>query len=146
MSKVVVKRDNTRQELNREKIKHRLVRLCSGLDDKFINVGELVDRIFSGVNDGISTEQLDNLMAETCAYMSIFHPDYSKLAGRLKINSLHKFTQQKFSEVAKIMHAYKHPKTGLPAPLLADDVFQISQEVQYSSFLFNLIQFFFIAR
>jgi len=48
---------------------------------------------------GITTGELDNLAAETCAYMTIVHPDYSKLAARLTISNLHKQTCDSFMEV-----------------------------------------------
>ena len=41
---------------------------------------------------GVKTSDLDNLAAETCAYMSVIHPDYSKLAARIAISHLHKTT------------------------------------------------------
>jgi ribonucleotide reductase alpha subunit len=48
----------------------------------------------------VKTEDLDNLAAETCAYMTIIHPDYSKLAARIAISNLHKRTTENFLEVS----------------------------------------------
>jgi len=50
---------------------------------------------------GVTTVDLDNLAAETCAYMTIVHPDYSKLAARIAVSNLHKQTHSDFYEVSK---------------------------------------------
>ena len=40
----------------------------------------------------IKTTDLDNLLAETAAYLNILHPDYGKLAARVSVTKLHKET------------------------------------------------------
>jgi len=50
------------------------------------------------MSSGIRTSELDQLAAETCAYMSLTHPDYSTLAARIVINNLHKETKENFAE------------------------------------------------
>lgn len=55
----------------------------------------------------MTTSDLDNLAAETCAYMNILHPDYSKLAAAIAISNLHKMTNDSYLEVAKAMYHYK---------------------------------------
>lgn len=42
------------------------------------------------MHDGVCTTVLDELAAETCAYMNIIHPHYSLLAARIAVNNLHK--------------------------------------------------------
>jgi ribonucleoside-diphosphate reductase subunit M1 len=71
---------------------------------------------------GVTTADLDNLAAETCAYMNIIHPDYSKLAARILVSNLHKETNESFLEVSKKLRNYTD-KFGRPAPMLAEDVF-----------------------
>lgn len=56
---------------------------------------------------GIPTTILDNLAAETCAYMNLIHPDYSRLAARIAVNNLHKMTSNSFAETIKILYNYK---------------------------------------
>lgn len=73
---------------------------------------------------GVTTAELDNLTAETCAYMNMVHPDYSKLAARIAISNLHKKTASDFLEVSSRLRNYKD-KIGRDAPLLADDVYDI---------------------
>ena len=73
---------------------------------------------------GVTTSELDNLTAETCAYMNIVHPDYSKLAARIAVSNLHKRTSSDFLEVSKKLKNFQD-KQGREAPLLAEDVFNI---------------------
>jgi ribonucleotide reductase alpha subunit len=70
---------------------------------------------------------LDNLAAETCAYMNIIHPDYSKLAARILVSNLHKQTTSDFLEVSKRLKDFKD-KVGRPAPMLADDVYAVIEK------------------
>jgi ribonucleotide reductase alpha subunit len=73
---------------------------------------------------GVSTSEIDNLAAETCAYMSIVHPDYSKLAARIAVSSLHKQTSADYLTVVELLMSC-HDKAGRPAPMLAPDVYNI---------------------
>ena len=52
----------------------------------------------------MKTDDLDNLAAETCAYMTIIHPDYSKLASRVAISNLHRRTTDNFLDMAKRLY------------------------------------------
>jgi ribonucleotide reductase alpha subunit len=75
----------------------------------------------------VTTADLDNLAAETCAYMNIIHPDYSKLAARILVSNLHKQTTADFLEVSKRLKNFKD-KVGRPAAMLADDVFEVIEK------------------
>ena len=90
----------------------------------FINLDLVVEKVSQGIYQGVPTSELDNLAAETCAYMNIIHPDYSKLAARVAVSNLHKMTKTSFREVATDLYNYKD-KVGRPAPLIAEDVMQI---------------------
>lgn len=59
--------------------------------------------------------------------MNIIHPDYSKLAARLAVSNLHKYTSPDFLEVAKTLRFLKDAQ-GRDAPLMADDVYKIIEE------------------
>ena len=77
---------------------------------------------------GVKTTELDNLAAETAAYLSTVHPDYGVLAARIAISNLQKQTSSSFSETMKMEHEYVNPKTGKTSSLIADDVYQIIME------------------
>jgi ribonucleoside-diphosphate reductase alpha subunit len=89
----------------------------TGLNEEFINLDLVVAKVVSGIYDGVTTEILDNLSAETCAYMNIVHPDYSKLAARITISNLHKKTLNDFHDVCLRLRNYKD-KSGRDAPLV----------------------------
>lgn len=78
----------------------------------------------SGIYSGVTTAELDNLTAETCAYMNMVHPDYSKLAARIAISNLHKKTSSDFLEVVTKLKNFKD-KVGREAPMIAEDVYEI---------------------
>jgi ribonucleotide reductase alpha subunit len=56
--------------------------------------------------------------------MNIIHPDYSKLAARLAVSNLHKYTSDSFLGVAAKLR-YLKDHQGRDAPLMAEDVYQI---------------------
>jgi ribonucleotide reductase alpha subunit len=86
---------------------------------------EIAKKVIHGLYDGISSVELDTLAAETAAALTPTHPDYSILAARISITSLHKTTPKSFSQVIDNLYNYVDPKTGQKAPMIADDVYQI---------------------
>lgn len=56
--------------------------------------------------------------------MTILHPDFSTLAARISVSSLHKETPKTFSEAIKKLREYTD-KVGRPAPLISEEVFDI---------------------
>eukprot|EP01122_Echinamoeba_exundans_P008160 TRINITY_DN2657_c0_g1_i3.p1 TRINITY_DN2657_c0_g1~~TRINITY_DN2657_c0_g1_i3.p1 ORF type:complete len:765 (+),score=222.51 TRINITY_DN2657_c0_g1_i3:221-2515(+) len=50
---------------------------------------------------------------------------YGELAARIAISNLQKETSSDFAEVIEKQYKYVNPKTGEPAPLIADDVYEI---------------------
>ncbi|CAG9321193.1 unnamed protein product [Blepharisma stoltei] len=138
-NRYVIKRDGSRQEINTEKIRIRLEKLMEGLNHEFINLDVVVKKVSEGIYNGVSTSQLDNLAAETCAYMNIVHPDYSLLAARVVVSNLHKMTKSSFFEVIHNLHNMTD-SLGRPAPLIATDVYefiQANQEVLEAAIDFN---------
>ncbi|CCC70405.1 hypothetical protein NCAS_0E03350 [Naumovozyma castellii] len=124
----VIKRDGRKEPVKFDKITARISRLCYGLDPNRIDAVKVTQRIISGVYEGVTTSELDNLAAETCAYMTTVHPDYAVLAARLAISNLHKQTTKQFSTVIQQLHDYINPATGKHAPLISDDVYDIVME------------------
>jgi ribonucleoside-diphosphate reductase alpha chain len=70
--KSVTKRDGTYQAIDTMKIYARLEALSFGLDMKYVNLELVVNKVIEGMYDGVKTSVLDELAAETCAYM--VHP------------------------------------------------------------------------
>jgi ribonucleoside-diphosphate reductase alpha chain len=123
----VIKRDGRRESVKFDKVTARIERLCYGLDPGFVQPVEVAMKVVSGIYDGVTTSELDNLAAETAASMTTKHPDYATLAARIAISNLHKNTQKSFSGTMKMLYQYVDPKTGENASLIAKDVWKVIQ-------------------
>jgi hypothetical protein len=121
----VQKRDGRSERVQYDKISARIEKLAYGLNTEFVDPAYITQKVIKGVYSGVTTVQLDTLAAETAAYLTTEHPDYSTLAARIAVSNLHKQTEKCFS---KVMHELYHcvdKSSGRHAPLLADDVYQI---------------------
>jgi ribonucleoside-diphosphate reductase alpha chain len=124
----VIKRDGSRERVKLDKILNRVKKQCYGLNMDYIEPMEIAKKVIHGLYDGISSVELDVLAAETAAALTPTHPDYSILAARISVTSLHKRTPKSFSAVIEQLYNYVDPKTGLKAPMIADDIYKIISE------------------
>jgi len=122
---LVVKRDGRHESVKFDKITARIEKLCYGLDPTYINTVDIAKKVISGIYDGVTTIELDNLAAETAASLTTSHPDYAKLAARIATSNLHKTTSKSFSNTMKRLYTYIDPKTGENASLLSTEVYGI---------------------
>lgn len=89
---------------------------------------------------------LQNLAAETAAYLTTKHPDYAVLAARIAVSNLHKETKKNFSQVIKDLYEYSasfnsdswsirwfrvwylsdlvNPKNGKPAGMISKETYE----------------------
>ena len=125
--KFVIKRDGTKAEIKAVRIKERLQGLTKDLNMDFINLDVITEKVFKGIYSGIKTSELDTLSAETCAYMSLVHPDYSKLASRIEISNLHKETDDDYLKVLETLDQMKD-KAGRPAGLISSEVMRVARK------------------
>ena len=123
----VIKRDGKSESVKFDKVTSRIQRLCYGLNPEHVDSLNVAQKVIEGIYDGVSTSELDNLAAEIAASLTTTHPDYALLASRIAISNLHKNTKKSFSETMRDLYYYIDPKSGLEAPLLADDVYQVIQ-------------------
>ncbi|KAG0680441.1 ribonucleotide-diphosphate reductase subunit rnr1 [Pichia californica] len=124
----VIKRDGRKVPVQFDKISSRLEKLAYGLDTKHVHPSAITQRIISGVYDGVTTVELDNLAAETAAYMTTIHPDYATLAARVAISNLQKQTTKKFSEVVDKLYKYVDPKNNKHSPMISAKTWEIVQK------------------
>jgi ribonucleoside-diphosphate reductase alpha chain len=122
---LVVKRDGRRESVKFDKITARIEKLCYGLDRNYVEPVDIAKKVISGIYDGVTTVELDNLAAETAASLTTRHPDFAKLAARVAISNLHKVTSKSFSNTMKRLYTYVDPKTGENAPLVSKDTYGI---------------------
>ncbi|GEQ66662.1 hypothetical protein JCM33374_g325 [Metschnikowia sp. JCM 33374] len=121
----VFKRDGRKEHVRFDKITARIQRLCYGLDTEHVDAVAVTQRVISGVYQGVNTIELDNLAAETAAYMTTIHPDYAILAARIAVSNLHKQTTKQFSQVSKILFEYINPKTDKHSPMISQETYDI---------------------
>ncbi|KAH9691833.1 Ribonucleoside-diphosphate reductase [Citrus sinensis] len=121
----VIKRDGRKEPVRFDKITARLKKLSYGLSKEHCDPVLVAQKVCAGVYKGVTTTQLDELTAETAAAMTVNHPDYALLAGRVSVSNLHKITKNSFSETIKDMYNYYNKRSGKKASLVADDVYEI---------------------
>ncbi|KAF8522037.1 ribonucleotide reductase alpha subunit [Gautieria morchelliformis] len=123
-----------------DKITSRISKLCYGLDTDHLDPIEITKKVISGVYQGVTTVELDNLAAETAAYLTTSHPDYAVLAARIAISNLHKETKKKFSEVIEDLYNYVNPKNGRPAGMISKQMYEVvraNAELLDSAIVYN---------
>jgi ribonucleoside-diphosphate reductase alpha chain len=99
----VIKRDGAKESVKLDKIAARIKKQTWGLNSDYVDYMSVVQKTISGLHDGITTTELDNLAAETAASMTAMHPDYSLLASRIALTRLYKQVPKTFSETIKIL-------------------------------------------
>jgi len=123
----VIKRDGRKEPVRFDSITARLEPLCEGLNREYINPTLITQKVAEGVHNGIKTSELDTLAAETCAYLSQKHPDFSRLAARITVSNLHKNTTDSFSQTCKCLYEYIDNQ-GRSAALLDKDVYEFIRD------------------
>jgi len=77
----VTKRDGSREAVDLNKIVRAVDRSCAGLTD--VDALRIATRTISGLYDGATTRELDQLSIQTAAALIAEEPQYGKLAARL---------------------------------------------------------------
>ena len=122
---LVIKRDGRKESVKFDKITARIEKLSYGLNSDFVKTIEIAKKVIDGLYDGVSTQELDELAAETAATLTTKHPDFATLAARIAVSNLHKTTSKSFSSTMKRLYTYVSPKTGENASLLSKEVYGI---------------------
>jgi ribonucleoside-diphosphate reductase alpha chain len=124
----VVKRDGTVEQVKFDKISSRIRKQTYALNEDYVDYFQVAQKVISGLYDGVTSTELDQLSAETAASMITTHPDYGKLAARIIITSLYKDVAKEFSVVAKQLYQYINPVNNEPAGLISDDVYAVIEK------------------
>jgi ribonucleoside-diphosphate reductase subunit M1 len=74
-----------------------------------LNVAKLTQLVTQGLTNNITTEEIDNMSSETAISLSVYEPDYDRLAARIFMDSLHKRTPSTFSQSMEQLKALIHP-------------------------------------
>lgn len=84
----------------------------------------ITQKVISGVYGGVTTVQLDDLAAETAAYMTVTHPDYAVLAARIAVSNLHKQTKKQWSTVISDLYHYVNPRNRRASPMIDREMYE----------------------
>jgi len=102
MTMMVTKRNGKLVAVSFDKIIARISKLCFKLE----NVDPIIisQKVVAGLYHGVKTSKLDELAAETAAYMSTVHPEYSRLAARIAVSNMHKMTNSCISSIFEFLN------------------------------------------
>ncbi|NDC25360.1 MAG: ribonucleoside-diphosphate reductase subunit alpha, partial [Proteobacteria bacterium] len=115
----VIKRDGTREEVKIEKILHAVNRACRGIPN--VEALDIAKRTISGLHEGSTTEELDNLSIATAVMLMAEEPNYSKVAARMLSESVRK-------EVDRDLAFRDYLKRAAEIGSLSDSVLSLAQE------------------
>jgi len=115
----VIKRDGSREEVKIEKILHAVNRACRGIAN--VEALDIAKRTISGLHDGSTTEELDNLSIATAVMLMAEEPNYSKVAARMLSESVRK-------EVGRDMAFRDYLKRASEHGALSDRVLGLAME------------------
>jgi ribonucleoside-diphosphate reductase alpha chain len=118
----VTKRDGTKEEVRIEKILHAVNKACRGLSN--VEGLEVAKRTISGLHQGSTTEELDELSISNAVMLMGEEPNYSKVAARMLAESVRK-------EVGRDTAFRDYVKTAFELGLLHSTVMELAgQDVE----------------
>lgn len=122
----VLKRDGTREVVKMEKILHAVTRACRGLDN--VEPIEIAKRTISGLHNGSTTKELDDLSISNAVMLMAEEPNYSKVASRMLAESIRK-------EVGRDLVFSDYIKMAFELDLVAKNVYELAvQNIQAIEF------------
>lgn len=124
----VLKRGGRKEEVHFDKITSRIQKLCYGLNMDFVDPAAITLKVINGLYCGVTTQELDNLAAETAATLTTNHGDYAILAARIAVSNLHKETKKVFSEVVSDLYNYVNKETGKLSPMISQYHYEVVQK------------------
>lgn len=93
-----------------------------------IDVEVLMSKIIEGCSSEMTYSQFVNLLAETSAYISIRHPSYSVLAGRIKVAELYELTPKTFSDCIEKLNKFIHEETKQESSIIDPRLYKVVQK------------------
>ena len=128
----VTKRNGRKEPMQFDKITARISTLCKEikpiLDESVVDPIKITQKVAQGIFSGVTTAEIDQLAAETAAYMASTHPEFETLAARIAISNLQKLTLTQFVKTLMIMCDYVNPKTGLSGTVISKEVLNFAMK------------------
>ena len=135
MKQCVVKSSGRREEIKFDKITQRIKRQCKDLDLRWVVPTDVTRRVAESVVDGITTAEIDSLIAQEAARMVTVHPDYSRLAARVMVTRWQKSISSSFCDNVGRLYDHVDPVTGRHTPLVSAELLEIVSDPKYSEHL-----------
>lgn len=132
MRHCVIKSNGKSEEIKFDKITQRIKRLCKDLDEKYVVATEVTRRVAESIVDGITTAEIDNIIAQEAARMVTIHPDYSYLAGRVLVTRWQKSIPVNFSENVIRLYDNVDIVTGRHSPLVSDEIVNLALNPKFA--------------
>lgn len=118
----VIKRDGRTEKRIISKIENRIEKLKGDLQ---IESFEIIQKALPGFKQEMTTYEIDELIAEKAAEMTLTHPDYSLIAARISVSNHHKSTYDSFSKkIAALRNYIPDLLTKKENPLVTEEVYQ----------------------
>ncbi|GMM30281.1 hypothetical protein DAMA08_030260 [Martiniozyma asiatica (nom. inval.)] len=130
MSQKVVKvihRSKPWSAFDHGKLVAHLTALAKNLNLEYINLSYIVEQVYRGLPETITSKELVDLTAETLASLTTQYYQYSYLAARVLEAYLQKTLPLKFSDNAKILYEFKN-NSGTGKRLISGNVYNIIRE------------------
>jgi ribonucleoside-diphosphate reductase alpha chain len=115
----VVKRDGTQEDVKIEKILHAVNRACRGLER--VEALDVAKRTISGLHEGSTTQELDDLSISNAVMLMAEEPNYSKVAARMLAESIRK-------EVGRDLAFRDYLRNGMELGLLGSQVYELASQ------------------
>lgn len=131
----IIKRNGNHQLLSQDKILKRIRRECEKEPVLSCDINLVAEKVFNGIHNNITSDDLDNLLIRTIIDMIIYHLDYDSLASRIAISRNHKntdFNQYKeyipsfiYTQFGWAMHSLYHNRDqkGVHSPLIKKELY-----------------------
>lgn len=106
----VLKRNGNREEVSFDKILARVKTIGTDANIRHINYTTLTMKVIEQLYDGITTQHIDELLAQQCAMLITTSHEYETLASHVAISNYHKETSPLFVEtMLEVEAAAKNP-------------------------------------
>ena len=134
----VYKRDGSIENIDEQKIMNR-IKSISLKHNISVPLAPVCLKVLDQLSDNISSERIDELLAEQLVALSSNDTDYGRLAAIVAISNLHKKTDISFMTVISKLYHYKN--NGTHNPLVSEAVWntvseswqQIESEINYDN-------------
>ncbi len=101
-------RSGAEEDLDIDKITARIRNIAKREPPINIATSYLVKRVCVSLGDGMTTAEIDDIIARIAADVSLYAPEYGAFAARLAIDNFHRSTLNNFLDKTKLLYSPTH--------------------------------------